>query len=122
MIKKGILILLIFQFSSVLYSIESLDGFLVSAYDDRFRVISPEKYKDNMEVIVENKTLVKLIGKLAINKKNVVSYFAVAPEKFQRVVIKLKKGDVLNFIPLSPAFQDVELIVGNKIYEIPPRK
>ena len=103
-------------------AIESLDGFLVSAYDDRFRVISPEKFKAQMEVIVENKTLVRLIGKLTINKQANVSFLSVEPEKFQRVVVKLKKGDVLHFIPLSPSFQEVELIVGNKTYEIPPRK
>ena len=38
----GILALfLCLQLNSAL-AIESLDGFLVSAYDDRFRVISPE--------------------------------------------------------------------------------
>lgn len=104
------------------WAIESLDGFLVSAYDDRFRVISPEKFKPGMEVIIENKTLVRLIGKLTINKKTNASMVVVEPEKYQKAIVKLKKGDILHFVPLSPAFQEVELIVGNKIYEIPPKK
>lgn len=119
---KGILALfLCLQFHSAL-AIESLDGFLVSAYDDRFRVISPEKFKNSMEVIIENKTLVRLIGKLTINKQTNASIVSIDPEKFQRAVVKLKKGDILHFVPLSPAFQEVELIVGNKTYEIPPKK
>lgn len=104
------------------FAIESLDGFLVSAYDDRFKVISPEKFKANMEVIVENKTLVRLIGKLVLNNKDSVNFIAVDSEQYKTVNVKLKKGDVLHFVPLTPAFQEVELIVGNKIYEIPPKK
>ena len=114
--------LCLFQISTQVMGIESLDGFLVSAYDDRFKVISPEKFKPSMEVIVENKTLVRLIGKFTINKQTDASFISVDPEKYQRAVVKLKKGDVLHFIPLSPAFQEVELIVGNKNYDIPPRK
>ena len=93
------------------FAVESHDGFLVSAYDDRFKVVSPEKYKNPMEVIVENKTLVRLIGKIIINHDRIVSFSSVDPEKFQRVMIPLKKGDILHFVPLSPAFQEVELIV-----------
>lgn len=103
-------------------SIESLNGFLVSGYDDRFRVVSPEKFHAPMEVIIENKTLVRLIGKVIVNSKVVAGFVAVEPEKYQKVVVNLKKGDVLHFIPLSPSFQEVELIVGNKNYEIPPKK
>ncbi len=108
--------------STKVLAIESLDGFLVSAYDERFRVISPEKFKANMEVIIENKTLVRLIGKLVLNNKENVSFLSVDSEKYQKAVVKLKKGDILHFIPLTPAFQEVELIVGNKTYEIPPKK
>lgn len=122
MLKLLVFSLMLMTVSVKAVAIESLDGFLVSAYDDRFRVISPEKFKAQMEVIVENKTLVRLIGKLTINKQSNASFLSVEPEKFQRVVVKLKKGDVLHFIPLSPSFQEVELIVGNKTYEIPPRK
>lgn len=115
-------LILFLQISVSAYAIESLDGFLVSAYDDRFRVISPEKFKANMEVIIENKTLVRLVGKITINHQTNASFFSVNPEKYQKANVKLKKGDVLHFIPLSPAFQEVELIVGNKTYEIPPKK
>jgi hypothetical protein len=103
-------------------AIESLNGFLVSGYDDRFRVVSPEKFHSPMEVIIENKTLVRLIGKVIVNSKVVAGYVAIEPEKYQKVAVNLKKGDVLHFIPLSPSFQEVELIVGNKNYEIPPKK
>jgi hypothetical protein len=103
-------------------AIESLDGFLVSAFDDRYKVISPEKFKSNMEVIVENKTLVRLVGKVMTNNNKSVAFVSIEPEKYQKVNIILKKGDIVHFYPLSPAFQEVELIVGNKNYEIPPKK
>lgn len=122
MFKVIFKILIVMQFSTHAFGIESLDGFLVSAYDDRFVVISPEKFKSTMEVIIENKTLVRLVGKLTINRSTNASYISVESDKFQKANVKLKKGDLLHFVPLSPAFQEVELIVGNKKYDIPPAK
>jgi hypothetical protein len=122
MFKALFSILFLLQMSSNVFAIETLDGFLVSAYDDRFKVISPEKFKTTMEVVIENKTLVRLIGKLVINHSTNASFISVESEKFQKANVKLKKGDVLHFVPLSPAFQEVELIVGNKNYDIPPKK
>ena len=104
------------------FGIESLDGFLVSAFDDRFKVVSPAKYKSDMEVIIENKTLVRLVGKLLVNNQKSVQFVSVDPEKYQKLIVKLKKGDILHFVPLSPSFQEVELIIGNKNYEIPAKK
>lgn len=104
------------------HAIESLNGFLVTAYDDKFRVVSPEKFKSPMEVIVENKTLARLIGKVVVNNKTNVGFTSIETDKYQKIIVNLKKGDVLHFVPLSPSFQEVELIVGNKIYEIPPKK
>lgn len=117
----ALLLIITFSLTGRAWGIETLDGFLVSAHDDRFKVISPEKFKPVMEVIIENKTLVRLIGKLIINKQTNASFISVEPEKYQKTTVKLKKGDTLHFIPLSPAFQEVELIVGNKSYEIPPK-
>ena len=119
--KSKLLLFLVFLSVKSL-AIESLDGFLVSAFDDRYKVISPEKFKSNMEVKIENKTLMKLIGKVVINQSKNASYVAIDSEKYQKLLVNLKKGDVLHFYPLSPAFQEVELIVGNKTYEIPPKK
>lgn len=121
-IISKILIISSFLASAGVFGIESLDGFLISAYDDRFRVVSPEKFKSSMEVIIENKTLVRLVGKLSVNNQVAVSFLSIDPEKYQKAIVKLKKGDTLHFYPLSPAFQEVELIVGNKNYEIPPNK
>lgn len=117
-----IIFLFILFISVNVRSIESLDGFLVSAFDDRYKVVSPEKFKNNMEIIIENKTLIKLIGKVVVNNTKSVDYVAIDSDKYQKVMINLKRGDVLHFYPLSPAFQEVELIVGNKNYEIPPKK
>lgn len=103
-------------------AIESFDGFLISAYDDRYRIVSPEKFKSSMEIVVENKTLSRLIGKVLLNHKKNVAFLSIEPEKYKKINISLKKEDILHFYPLSPAFQEVELIVGNKTYEIPQKK
>lgn len=107
---------------TISHSIEIFDNFLVSAFDDRYKIVSPQKFKPNMEVVVENKTLVRLIGKLVVNQSKTVGYVSIEPDKYQKLNVVLKKTDVLHFYPLSPAFQEVELIVGNKNYEIPPKK
>ena len=122
MLKAMYAIFLLIGLNGNTFAIESLDGFLVSAYDDRFKVISPEKFKPTMEVIIENKTLVRLVGKLTINHSTNVTFLSIDSEKYQKANVKLKKGDLLHFVPLSPAFQEVELIVGNKNYDIPPKK
>ena len=68
-LKLLLLFLIILISNSSLYAIESLNGFLITAYDDSFRVVSPEKFRSPLEVIVENKTLVRLVGKVIINNK-----------------------------------------------------
>lgn len=119
---KSFFIITLLFFSTNLLAIESLDGFLVEGYDDRFRVISPQKFKAKMEVIVENKTLVKLVGRLHVNNTPRPVFYTVQPGNYEKKIIEIKKGDILHFVPLSPPFQEVELIIGNKIYEIPPKK
>ena len=108
-------------FNSVM-AIESSNGFVVSGHDECFRVVSPEKFRTPMEVIIENKTLVRMIGKVMVNNKVNAGFVSIDADKNQRVMVNLKKGDLLHFVPMSPSFQEVELIVGNKIYEIPPKK
>jgi hypothetical protein len=111
-----------FLYESQLFAIESSNGFVVTSYDDRIRIISPEKFRSPMEVIIENKTLIRLIGKVVVNKKMNAGFASVEPDKYQRIMVNLKKGDLIHFVPLSPSFQEVELIVGNKSYEIPPKR
>jgi hypothetical protein len=121
-IRSLSLIVVMTIFTSKTFAIESLEGFLVEAYDHSFRVISPKKFKDQMEVIIVNKTLIKLIGVLSLNGKKTEIYFSVPQGKYEKKIIPLKKNDMLEFIPLSPSFQEVELIVGKDNYEIPAKK
>lgn len=118
-----LLLSIFFCFTScAVFAVESSNGFLITAFDDRFKIVSPEKFRSPMEVIVENKTLSRLVGKVIVNNKINAGFTSVDSDKYQRIIVNLKKGDLLHFIPLSPAFQEVELVVGNKIYEIPPKK
>lgn len=121
MILRKMIIIYFFLTLNAL-AIESHTGFVVSAFDDRFKVISPEKFRTPMEVVVENNTLVRLVGKVMVNHKANAGFVSIESGKYTKIMANLKKGDILHFIPLSPAFQEVELIVGNKNYEIPPAK
>jgi hypothetical protein len=117
-----LMLFIAFLYESQLFAIESSNGFVVTSYDDKIRIISPEKFRSPMEVIIENKTLIRLIGKVVVNKKMNAGFASVEPDKYQRIMVNLKKGDLIHFFPLSPSFQEVELIVGNKSYEIPPKR
>lgn len=115
------LLLILFLFSTKLLAIETHSGFIISAYDDRFSVISPEKFKTPMEVVIENKTLVRMVGKITLNSLKNASFVSIEPQEYKKFQITLKKDDKLHYMPLTPAFQEIELIVGNKTYEIPPK-
>lgn len=101
---------------------ERSDAFIVRVFDKRIKVLAPAKYDPKLNVIIENKTLVKSLSRLERANGTVVSYIAVEPGKFTAVDMKAKKGEVLYIVPMSPPFQKVELIPGRRPYEIPPKR
>ena len=107
--------------SSKLLAIDSHSGFIISAYDDRFSVLSPEKFSSSMEVVTENKTLVRMVGKITLNSVKNASFVSIDPQEYKKFKVTLQKNDKLHYMPLTPAFQEIELIVGNKRYEIPAK-
>jgi hypothetical protein len=114
------LILLSFPFSSI--GGEFSYSFIIRIYGKKVRVISPKKYSAEISLIVENKSLQKQIGKIMTTKGELISFIAVDSNKTVSKKISIKKGVRLIFIPLSPAFQEIELIEGKESYEIPPRQ
>ena len=52
----------LFLLSSFSFAKESADTFIIKAYDHRFKVLSPVKYKKNLSIIIYNKTLNNLVG------------------------------------------------------------
>lgn len=100
---------------------EKSDAFLVKVFDSYVRVISPDKNYSMVSVIVENKTLSKVVGKIVKGKTD-LSFITIDPDKTKSVQVKYSKDEPLFFVPLAPASQEVQLIVGKRTYEIPPQK
>jgi len=65
---------------------------------------------------------VKIIGKVSIYPSKKEHFLTIEPKKHLALEISAKKGDRIFFIPLAPAFQDIELIFGLQAYEIPPKR
>lgn len=119
---KKIIFLGILIFSSFLFAeTVKIEEFVVTVFDKSVKVISPDMVKDKFTVVIENRSLVKIIGKIQANSGKVFSIKSIEPNSFDKVFVDYKKGERVFFIPLAPAFQEVELIPGQKTYEIPPR-
>lgn len=98
------------------------DAFMVRIFDERVVVTSPIKKKKDINVIVENKTLNKIVGKVETESGVVLGFVSLMPKKFQSVSLKERGSEKVYFIPLSPSFQKVILKFNNKVYEIPPKE
>ena len=117
------IIILCFFISVKVHAREVSDTFVVRIFGDRVKVISPTKYSKNLSVIVENKSYADLLGKVVTKQGQLIDFVSVPAESFKVVDLKnLKKGEEVLFVPLAPAFQEVELVVGREVYEIPPQR
>ncbi|MCY4524035.1 MAG: hypothetical protein OXB84_04780 [Halobacteriovoraceae bacterium] len=95
------------------------DVFSVKVYGDKVQVISPGKWSSAQSVVVENKTMVDILGKVVLEERP-IKYVAIKAGKFATVEIKSAKKTKAFFVSMAPAFQEIELLAGNKYYEIPP--
>lgn len=97
-------------------------AFIVKMFGEYVKVVSPLKYTDDTSVIIENKTLSKIYGKVVTQTGRLIQYFSVPENKFNTIGLKLRHGEKAFVVPLSPAFQSFELKFGSLSYEIPPKK
>jgi hypothetical protein len=97
------------------------DAFVVQVNERFISVLSPEKKRPLFSVLVENRSLSDQIGKFIVEGKN-LKFINVKPGETEVVELENKTASNVVFVPLSPAFQEVELIFGKKAYEIPSKK
>lgn len=116
-----LLFILITLGASRAFAYERPDAFIVKIYDQRVRVLSPSKYDETLAVIIENKTLTPMRGKLETYSGETLNYVSIDPGKSASLSVKRLNKERLFFIPIAPPLQKVELKLGNKPYEIPPR-
>ncbi|MBT3981218.1 MAG: hypothetical protein HOE90_07675 [Bacteriovoracaceae bacterium] len=122
----------IFFFTTVFWFFSSSDAYSKEAhYSDSFRIIvigskmavvSPKDFSVGQAVIIENKTLDYIRGKLQNADGVLLRHISIAPGKFDSQVLDGKKGEIFYFFPLSPSGQEAVLKVGNTPYEIPPKR
>jgi hypothetical protein len=96
--------------------------FEVKVYDRRVVVVSPEVSRANMNVLIENKTLITLLGKFQKKSGEHLMFITLPPDTHKVYTLPLKEKERAVLIPLSPAFQEIELITGKSTYEIPPQR
>ena len=95
--------------------------FVIQIFDRSMTVLSPQKRTEIFSVLVENRSLSDQIGKFIVNGK-LIKFVSVKSGITESVEIENKTKSNVVFIPVSPAFQDTELIFGKKAYEIPSKK
>ena len=100
---------------------EVQETFVIDIFDDFVRVVSPEKMTNKMKVIVNNRTLSKLYGHIQSPGREWISYFSLGSEKTKSFPIKNTQFDKFILFSQSPPFQEVWLIPGKSVYEIPPK-
>ncbi len=101
---------------------ERSQSFRVQIFHDYVKVTSPPKYIEKLSVILENNTLVDILGKVVNSKQKVLAHVRIPSQKSRSVQVRVKSTDRLYFVPISPPFQSVELIFSRDAYEIPPKR
>lgn len=122
MLRQVIILFILVIFSFSLRAGEKSYAFIVDMMGDYVKVLSPSEYTEQTTVIIQNKTLNKIYGKVVGHTGRTIANFAVWPSKVKTVDLKLEKGEKAFVVPLSPAFQSFELKFGSQSYEIPPKK
>ena len=76
-----------------------------------------------LSIIIENKMLVDLVGRVESSKGALVANVRIPVGQYRTVSIDGSyQKEVYSFVPLSPAFQAVELRPGQEAYEIPSKR
>lgn len=97
------------------------DVFIIQVMDRKMSVLSPDKERKLFSVIVENRSLSDQVARFEVKGK-LLKYISVPSGKSESVEIDNSSGSPVTFIPVSPAFQEVELTFGKKAYEVPSKE
>lgn len=117
-----VLFFALFMMSSIGLTQEMSETFVVRNFDSYVQVLAPQKMHSQQAVIIENKTLENLIGRLSTPDDSHVKFLSIGPKESKSVTLPGSGHRSLIFVPMSPAFQEVELKIGMKSYEIPAKR
>ncbi len=95
--------------------------FIIQVMDRKIAVLSPDTERKLFSVIVENRSLSDQVARFQVKGK-LLKYISVPAGKSESVEIDNSSGSPVTFVPISPAFQEVELTFGKKAYEVPSKE
>lgn len=104
-----------------LWAQQSAKPFVIQVNDRSVQVSSSEVRRHIFSVIVENRSLSDQVAKFVMQGQ-ILKYVSVKSGKSETVEIENKSTHPVFFVPVSPAFQEVELIFGKKAYEVPSKE
>lgn len=113
--------LFLIMISGPLFAQVKTDTFIIQIKDRSMNILAPEKKREFYPVTVENLSLSDQLGKFTVQGR-LLKYIKVKPGKSETVEIENKSAAPVVFVPVSPAFQEVELTFGKKAYEIPSKE
>ena len=116
-----LILLLNYLFLGTSIAVERSDAFHVRIYDRSVKVTGPSKHTRKTSVILDNRTLSEVRGKIIKQSGEVIKYVTIYPNKRVSIEFAIPKGETASFIPLAPAFQEIVLKFGKRSYEIPPK-
>ena len=103
------------------FSAPRTETFIIQVMDRKISVISPENERKLFSVIVENRSLSDQVARFE-SKGKLLKYISILSGKSESIEIENTAGTPVVFVPVNPAFQEVELIFGKKAYEVPSQK
>ncbi|MEK6626977.1 MAG: hypothetical protein AABY86_18575 [Bdellovibrionota bacterium] len=105
---------------NTLHADEEREGFVVTFYDKKVKVITPTKMTNDLALSLQNSSLGQLSGKLVTGADEVITYFTLESKNFRNINVGAHLKKRVFIIPLNPPGQDIELKIGQPVYEIPP--
>ncbi|MFL5783622.1 MAG: hypothetical protein ACJ76H_03360 [Bacteriovoracaceae bacterium] len=103
------------------HAVPQSEMFIIQVMDRKMSVVSPDKERKLFSVLVENRSLSDQVARFETRGK-LLKYISVPSGKSESVEIENTSGSSVTFVPVSPAFQEVELVFGKKAYEVPPKE
>lgn len=111
----------IFLLPMLAQATEKSEAFIIKIQDRSMSVVTPEVKKNIFSVIVQNQSLSTQVGKFMVKDKN-LKFVSIESGSSASVEIENKTAEPVVFMPISPAFQEIELLFGKKAYEIPSKE
>lgn len=118
---KACLALLVLTHLPMVFGQVKPETFVVQISDRSMAINAPEKRRPVFSVLVENRSLSDQVGKFTVEGK-ILKYISVKSGQTGSVEIENKTNANVVFVPVTPAFQEAELVFGKKAYEIPPKE